>query len=160
MEGAAREDFRENAARACVNCCWACCKRSRSAALSGGPAPPELASGGAGAEGTGNSAGGIGEGAPGGGSRAAGTAAVARPRAATTLAFALPPRTEAHLGVFALEPDWATWDVATTRGSALRGVSPEATVTLDGIQYNVGGLVPLAPWPYRLSCRRTADDRL
>ena len=36
---------------------------------------------------------------------AAGTAAVARPRAATTLAFALPPRTEAHLGVFALEPD-------------------------------------------------------
>ena len=60
--------------------------------------------------------------------------------------------------VFTLEPDWATWDVATTRGSALRGVSPEATVTLDGIRYNVGGLLPLkddgrtvCPQPFGLS---------
>ena len=35
--------------------------------------------------------------------------------------------------VFTLAPDWSTWDVTTTRGSALRGVSPETTVTLDGI---------------------------
>lgn len=45
--------------------------------------------------------------------------------------------------VFSVSPDWSTWDIATSRGSALRGTSPEAKVTLDGIEYNVGGLVPL-----------------
>jgi hypothetical protein len=65
--------------------------------------------------------------------------------------------------VFTLAPDWATWDVVTTKGSALRGVSPEATVTLDGIEYYVGGLVALkddgrttCPQPFGLT--KVADN--
>ena len=45
--------------------------------------------------------------------------------------------------VFTLSPDWATWDVQTSRGSALRAISPEAFVTLGNRTYQVGGLVPL-----------------
>ena len=45
--------------------------------------------------------------------------------------------------VFAISPFFATWDVATIRGSALRAISAEATVTLDGRTYAVGGGVPL-----------------
>jgi hypothetical protein len=45
--------------------------------------------------------------------------------------------------VFTTAPDWATWDVQTSRGSALRAISPEAFVTLDNRTYQVGGLVPL-----------------
>ena len=45
--------------------------------------------------------------------------------------------------VFTTSPDWATWDIGTSQGSALRGVSPEAIVVLDGIEYHVGGLLPL-----------------
>eukprot|EP01052_Picozoa_sp_SAG31_P050571 SAG31_NODE_11601_length_1014_cov_1.240437_1_plen_300_part_01 len=45
--------------------------------------------------------------------------------------------------VFTTAPDWATWDVQTSRGSALRAISPEAFVTLDNRTYPVGGMVPL-----------------
>ena len=45
--------------------------------------------------------------------------------------------------VFTLEPEFATWDIQTRRGSALRAVSPEGEVTLDGVRYTIGGLVPL-----------------
>jgi hypothetical protein len=45
--------------------------------------------------------------------------------------------------VFAIDPFFATWDVATSRGSAIRAVSEEATVTLDGTTYAVGGGIPL-----------------
>jgi hypothetical protein len=45
--------------------------------------------------------------------------------------------------VFAVSPFFATWDIATLRGSALRAVSDEATVTLDGRTYSVGGAMPL-----------------
>jgi hypothetical protein len=45
--------------------------------------------------------------------------------------------------VFAVAPFFATWDIATSKGSALRGISEEATVTLDGRTYNVGGAFPL-----------------
>ena len=33
-----------------------------------------------------------------------------------------------------------TWDIQTPMGSALRGISPEGTVTLDNVQYNVRAL--------------------
>ena len=45
--------------------------------------------------------------------------------------------------VFTLEPEFATWDIQTPRGSALRAVSPEGEVTLDGVRYQIGGLLPL-----------------
>ena len=47
--------------------------------------------------------------------------------------------------VFASTTDgaWATWDLQTSHGSALRAMSPEAIVTLDNISYNIGGLVPV-----------------
>ena len=45
--------------------------------------------------------------------------------------------------VFAIDPFFATWDIATSRGSAIRAVSEEATVTLDGRTYLVGGAIPL-----------------
>jgi hypothetical protein len=45
--------------------------------------------------------------------------------------------------VFAIEPFFATWDIATSKGSAIRAVSEEATVTLDGRTYHVGGAFPL-----------------
>ena len=48
--------------------------------------------------------------------------------------------------VFATTTDgaWATWDIITaTDGSALRAMSPEATLTLDQTTYHIGGLVPI-----------------
>ena len=45
--------------------------------------------------------------------------------------------------VFAIKPFFATWDIATSSGSALRAISEEATVTLDGKKYAVGGAIPL-----------------
>ena len=44
---------------------------------------------------------------------------------------------------FAIAPFFATWDIATSSGSALRAISEEATVTLDGKLYAVGGAIPL-----------------
>jgi hypothetical protein len=53
--------------------------------------------------------------------------------------------------------------VATTDGSALRGLSPEAKVVLDGIEYNVGGLLPLkddrkTPCPQPFGLPKVADN--
>ena len=45
--------------------------------------------------------------------------------------------------VFAIHPFFATWDIATSRGSALRAISEEAVVSMDGRNYSVGGGVPL-----------------
>jgi hypothetical protein len=45
--------------------------------------------------------------------------------------------------VFAVSPFFATWDITTTSGSAIRGISDEATVSLDGRTYTVGGAYPL-----------------
>ena len=36
--------------------------------------------------------------------------------------------------VFTFAPDWATWDIQTARGSAIRAVSPEGFVSLDGVR--------------------------
>ena len=46
---------------------------------------------------------------------------------------------------FLIEPDFATIDfrdLHTTNSSILRCVKPEAVITLDGIEYNVGGVKP------------------
>jgi hypothetical protein len=46
---------------------------------------------------------------------------------------------------FLLEPDFATIDfrdLHTTNSSILRCVKPEAVITLDGIEYNIGGVIP------------------
>ncbi len=46
---------------------------------------------------------------------------------------------------FLLDPDFATIDfrdLHTTNSSLLRCVKPEAIITLDGIQYNIGGVIP------------------
>jgi hypothetical protein len=46
---------------------------------------------------------------------------------------------------FLLEPDFATIDfrdLHTTNSSLLRCVKPEGIITLDGIQYNIGGVQP------------------
>jgi hypothetical protein len=45
--------------------------------------------------------------------------------------------------VFAVSPFFATWDLADAHGSVLRGLSPEATLTLDGVTYDVGGAVAM-----------------
>ena len=45
--------------------------------------------------------------------------------------------------VFAISPFFTTWDIATSEGSAIRGVSDEATITLDGRTYTVGRAHPL-----------------
>lgn len=45
--------------------------------------------------------------------------------------------------VFAVSPFFATWDIVTDQGSVIRGISDEATVTLDGRTYTVGGAHPL-----------------
>jgi hypothetical protein len=43
--------------------------------------------------------------------------------------------------VFTLSPEWSTWDVVSAgKGSALRAPAPEAIVTLDDAEYEVGGL--------------------
>jgi hypothetical protein len=41
--------------------------------------------------------------------------------------------------VFVTTPFFATWDMVTAQGSALRGLSDEATVTLDNTTYSIGG---------------------
>lgn len=46
---------------------------------------------------------------------------------------------------FLLDPDFATIDfrdLHTTNSSILRCVKPEAIITLDGIEYNIGGVIP------------------
>jgi hypothetical protein len=46
---------------------------------------------------------------------------------------------------FILDPDFATVDfrdLHTTNSSLLRCVKPEAVITLDGIEYNIGGVRP------------------
>jgi hypothetical protein len=46
---------------------------------------------------------------------------------------------------FLLDPDFATIDfrdLHTTNSSILRCVKPEAVITLDGIVYNIGGVIP------------------
>ena len=46
---------------------------------------------------------------------------------------------------FLLDPDFATIDfrdLHTTNSSLLRCVKPEAIITLDGIQYKIGGVIP------------------
>ena len=46
---------------------------------------------------------------------------------------------------FLLDPDFATIDfrdLHTTNSSIIRCVKPEAVIALDGIQYNIGGVVP------------------
>ncbi|CAF0914742.1 unnamed protein product [Rotaria sordida] len=46
---------------------------------------------------------------------------------------------------FLLDPDFATIDfrdLHTTNSSLLRCVKPEAIITLDGIKYNIGGIMP------------------
>jgi hypothetical protein len=45
--------------------------------------------------------------------------------------------------VFAVSPFFATWDLADAHGSVLRGLSPEGTLTLDGVTYDVGGAVAM-----------------
>ena len=45
--------------------------------------------------------------------------------------------------VFAISPFFATWDIQTSQGSAIRALADEATVTLDGRTYTVGGGHPL-----------------
>jgi hypothetical protein len=43
---------------------------------------------------------------------------------------------------FSTSPDWATTDLySAAHGSALRAISPEAIVSLDDTEYNIGGLV-------------------
>ncbi|CAF1288987.1 unnamed protein product [Didymodactylos carnosus] len=45
---------------------------------------------------------------------------------------------------FLVEPDFATinfFDNHTTKSSLLRSVKPEAVITLDGIEYNIGGVL-------------------
>ncbi len=46
---------------------------------------------------------------------------------------------------FLIDPDFATIDfrdLHTTNSSLLRCVKPEAIITLDGISYNIGGVIP------------------
>ena len=46
---------------------------------------------------------------------------------------------------FLLDPDFATVDfrdLHTTNSSLLRCVKPEAIIALDGIEYNIGGVIP------------------
>jgi hypothetical protein len=46
---------------------------------------------------------------------------------------------------FLLDPDFATIDfrdLHTTNSSLLRCVKPEAIITLDGIEYDIGGVIP------------------
>ena len=60
--------------------------------------------------------------------------------------------------VFTLEPEWSTWDIVSAgRGSALRAPTPEAMVTLDQIEYTVGGLMLDLNASAFASCTRSQD---
>eukprot|EP00040_Diaphanoeca_grandis_P017630 m.92314 g.92314 ORF g.92314 m.92314 type:complete len:970 (+) comp26538_c0_seq3:131-3040(+) len=45
--------------------------------------------------------------------------------------------------VFVISPFFVTWDIATLKGSALRGLSAEGTITLDNATYDIGGAFPI-----------------
>ena len=65
-------------------------------------------------------------------------------------------------GVFAIAPFFATWDVSTARGSALRAISDEALVTLDGRNYSVnthGALPTMSEGALTASLNRRAPAR-
>ena len=62
--------------------------------------------------------------------------------------------------VFTVSPEWSTWDIVTAgKGSALRAPAPEAVVTLDGVEYEVGGLrIDLNASAFAASCKASHDN--
>ena len=61
--------------------------------------------------------------------------------------------------VFTLTPEWSTWDIVSAgQGSALRAPAPEAMLTIDEVQYAVGGLTLDLNASAFAKCSQTSKD--